>query len=309
MRNPFNNKKEENTMKTDLYQRVTDQIVAALEQGVRPWRKPWSAAAATGRIVLPLRGNGVPYRGINILMLWGAATDNGYQCPTWLTYKQAAELGGQVRKGEKGSLVVYASTMTHRETDDQTGEENERNIPFLKGYTVFNTEQIDGLSESYLTAPLPRPTSVERNTRAEAFATATGAVIQHGGDRAFYHPGTDAVQMPPIEAFRDATSYYGVLAHELTHWTGHVSRLDRQFGKRFADKAYAFEELVAELGSAFLSADLDLTPEPRPDHAEYLSHWLGILKADKRAIFTAASQAQRAADHLHGRAAPQLQVA
>ena len=308
MRNPFTNKKEENTMKTDLYQRVTDQIVAALEQGVRPWQKPWSATAATGRIVMPLRGNSVPYRGINILMLWGAATDNGYQSPTWLTYKQAAELGGQVRKGEKGSLVVFASTVTRSETDDQTGEENERNIPFLKGYTVFNTEQIDGLPERYQVGPQSRPTGIERNARAEAFAAATGATIRHGGNRAFYSLSTDAVQIPPIEAFRDAASYYGVLAHELTHWTGHASRLDRQFGKRFADKAYAFEELVAELGAAFLSTDLDLTPEPRSDHADYLGHWLGILKADKRAIFTAASQAQCAADHLHGRSSLELRV-
>lgn len=296
-------------MRSDLYQRVTDQIVAALEQGVRPWQRPWSTSAATGRIVLPLRGNGVAYSGINVLMLWGAAVDNGYQSPTWLTYKQAAELGGQVRRGEKGSLVVFASTMTRSEADGDTGEENERSIPFLKGYTVFNTEQIDGLPESYRTVSPSRPAAIERNTRAEAFAAAPGAVIRHGGDRAFYSPGTDAVQMPPLEAFRDAADYYGVLAHELTHWTGHPSRLDRQFGKRFADRAYAFEELVAELGSAFLSADLDLTPEPRADHADYLGHWLGILKADKRAIFTAASQAQRAADHLHGRFSRQLQVA
>lgn len=296
-------------MRTDLYQRVTDQMVAALEQGVRPWQKPWSASTATGRIVLPLRGNGVPYRGINILMLWGAATDNGFHFPTWLTYKQAAELGGQVRKGEKGSLVVFASSMTRSETDADTGEESQRNIPFLKGYTAFNTEQIDGLPERYHTMPPAQPAAIERNSSVEAFAAATGAIILHGGNRAFYNPGRDAVQMPPLEAFRDAASYYGVLAHELTHWTGHPSRLDRQFGKRFADKAYAFEELVAELGAAFLSATLDLTPEPRADHADYLGHWLGILKADKRAIFTAASQAQLATDYLHGQPTRHLRVA
>ena len=295
-------------MRVDVYQRVTDQIVAALEQGVRPWQKPWNAAATVGRIVRPLRGNGVPYRGINVLMLWGAAADNGFQSPTWLTYKQAAELGGQVRKGEKGSLVVFASSMTRSETGD-TGEESERNIPFLKSYTVFNADQIDGLPERYRAAPLPLPTGIERNFLAEQFVAATGAMVQHGGNRAFYNTGTDAVHMPPLEAFRDAASYYGVLAHELTHWTGHPSRLDRQFGKRFADRAYAFEELVAELGSAFLSADLVLTPEPRADHADYLGHWLGILKADKRAIFTAASQAQLAADFLHAPPGRQLQFA
>lgn len=286
-------------MKTDLYERVTAQIVASLEQGVKPWLKPWSAAAP-GNAVRPLRANGQPYRGINVLMLWGAAADHGYACPVWMTFKQALELGGCVRKGEHGSLVVYASTFTRTETDNQTGEEAERDIPFLKGYTIFNAEQIDGLPERFR-APAPAlPAGLERIERAEAFAAATGAVVRHGGNRAFYSPSGDFVQMPPLQAFRDAESYYGVLAHELTHWTGHQSRLARAFGKRFGDKAYAFEELIAELGSAFLSADLALTPEPRTDHADYLANWLDVLKADKRAIFTAASHAQRAADFLSG---------
>jgi antirestriction protein ArdC len=285
-------------MKTDLYERVTAQIVTSLEQGVKPWLKPWSAAAASSQAMRPLRANGQPYRGINVLMLWGAAADHGYACPVWMTFKQALELGGCVRKGEHGSLVVYASTFTRAETDSETGEEAERDIPFLKGYTVFNVEQIDGLPERFR-APAPvLPAGLERIERAEAFAAATGAVIRHGGNRAFFSPAADFVQMPPFQAFRDAESYYAVLAHELTHWTGHKSRLDRTFGKRFGDKAYAFEELVAELGSAFLAADLALTPEPRPDHAGYLANWLDVLKADKRAIFTAASHAQRAADFL-----------
>ena len=285
-------------MKTDLYERVTAQIVASLEQGVKPWLKPWSAAAAAAQAVRPLRANGQPYRGINVLMLWGAAADHGYACPVWMTFKQALELGGCVRKGEHGSLVVYASTFTRTETDGESGEESERDIPFLKGYTVFNAEQIDGLPERFR-APAPAlPAGLERIEQAEAFAAATGAVIRHGGNRAFYSPSGDFVQMPPLQAFRDAESYYATLAHELTHWTGHQSRLARSFGKRFGDKAYAFEELVAELGSAFLAADLALTPEPRPDHAGYLANWLDVLKADKRAIFTAASHAQRAADFL-----------
>jgi len=264
-------------MKKDLYERVTAQIVASLEQGVKPWLKPWSAAAAASQAVRPLRANGQPYRGINVLMLWGAAADHGYACPVWMTFKQALELGGCVRKGEHGSLVVYASTFTRTETDDKTGEEAERDIPFLKGYTVFNAEQIDGLPERFR-APAPAlPAGPERIEQAEAFAAATGAVIRHGGNRAFYSPSGDFVQMPPFQAFRDAESYYGVLAHELTHWTGHQSRLARAFGKRFGDKAYAFEELIAELGSAFLSADLALTPEPRTDHADYLANWLDGL--------------------------------
>lgn len=287
-------------MKTDLYQRVTDQIIAKLETGVRPWVRPWKASHAEGRFTRPLRVTGEPYQGINVLMLWGAATDRGYTAPTWMTYRQASELGAQVRKGETASLVVYASKLTRTGENADTGEDETRQIPFLKSYMVFNVEQIDGLPERFIAPALPRLPTVERIDRAERFIAAMGAAIRHGGDKACYRPGLDIVQMPPIEAFRDAESYYSTLTHELTHWTGHPARLDRSFGKRFADKAYAAEELVAEMGAAFLCADLDLSPEPRDDHADYLGHWLGILKADKRAIFTAASHAQRAADYLTG---------
>lgn len=277
-------------MKADLYERVTAQIVASLEQGVRPWLKPWSLANATAQPVLPRRGTGEAYRGMNILMLWGAAFDKGYAAPTWMTFKQALEQGGAVRKGETGSKVVFAGSLTRSEADE-AGNEAERRIPYLKEYTVFNVEQIDGLPERFKVTDQPARPAFERIEAAERFAAATGAAIRHGGARAYYSSGTDHVQMPPREAFRDALGYYGVLAHELTHWTGHTSRLARTFGKRFADKAYAFEELVAELGSAFIAADLGLSQEPREDHAAYLAHWLDILKADKRAIFTAASQA------------------
>ena len=300
-------------MKTDIYQRVTDQIVASLETGIRPWMKPWSGEHAAGRITRPLRGNGIPYQGINILMLWGAAMEKGYSAPIWLTFKQALALGGAVRKGERGSLVVFASTFTRTdpspgalakgEADESTGEESERDIPFLKGYTVFNAEQIDGLPAHFLAPAAPRLDPVQRIDHAERFFAATGAIVRHGGDRAFYATVLDYVQMPHFEAFRDAESYYAVLAHELTHWTRHPSRLAREFGqKRFKDAGYAMEELVAELGAAFLSADLDLTPEPRPDHAAYIAEYLTVLKNDRRAIFTAASYAQRAADFLSGKA-------
>ncbi|WP_036258259.1 ArdC family protein [Methylocapsa aurea] len=289
-------------MKTDIYQRVTNQIVASLETGIRPWMKPWSGEHAAGRITRPLRGNGVPYQGINVLMLWGAAMEKGYSAPIWMTFKQSLGLGGAVRKGEHGSLVVYASTFSRTEADESTGEESERDIPFLKGYTVFNVEQIDGLPAQYLAPAEPRLDPVQRIDRAERFFAATGATVRHGGDRAFYSVASDHVQMPHFEAFRDAESYYATLAHELTHWTKHPSRLAREFGrKRFGDEGYAMEELVAELGAAFLSADLDLTPEPRPDHAAYIASWLKALKNDKRAIFTAASYAQRAADFLTGK--------
>jgi antirestriction protein ArdC len=297
-------------MKSDIYQRVTAQIVASLEQGVRPWLKPWNAEHAAGRITRPLRGNGVPYQGINVLMLWGAAVERGYAAPIWMTFKQALELGGCVRKGEKGSQVVYASTFSRTETDGESGEESERDIPFLKGYTVFNAEQIDGLP-AHFTAPAETPLDpVQRIAHAERFFSATGATVRHGGNQAYYRMASDVVQMPFFETFRDAESYYATLAHELTHWTRHPSRLDRSFGrKRFGDEGYAMEELVAELGAAFLSADLGLTPEPREDHAAYIGNWLNVLKNDKRAIFTAASHAQRAADFIAAFAAPAQQEA
>jgi antirestriction protein ArdC len=218
-----------------------------------------------------------------------------------MTFKQALELGAHVRKGESGSLVVYASKLTRTETDEATGEEAAREIPFLKGYTVFNVEQVDGLPEYFYAPAAPRLDPVQRIARADAFVVATGASISHGGNCAFYSAGEDRVQMPPFETFRDAESYYATLSHELTHWTKHKSRLDRDFGKkRFGDEGYAVEELVAELGAAFLCADLDLTAEPREDHASYIAHWLKVLKDDRRAIFTAASHAQAAADYLAG---------
>ncbi len=293
-------------MKADVYQKITDQIVCELEKGVRPWLKPWNAEHAAGRITRPLRGNGIPYQGINVLMLWSAAMEKGYAAPVWMTFRQASELKANVRKGERGSLVVYADRIICTETDANTGEEAERAIPFMKGYTVFNVEQIDGLPEHYYAKPAPRVDTIERINRAEAFFTGTGATIRHGGTMAYYNVSQDFVQMPPFESFRDAESYYATLAHEATHWTRHTSRLDRDFGrKRYGDEGYAMEELVAELGSAFLSADLDLTQEGREDHASYIASWIKVLKDDKRAIFTAASHAQRAADFLHGLQTPQ----
>jgi antirestriction protein ArdC len=288
-------------MKHNVYSKITNQIISELEKGVRPWLKPWNAVHAEGRITRPLRANGIPYRGINVVMLWSAAMAKGYAAPQWITFKQALELNAHVRKGEQGSLVVYASKITRTETDDGTGEESERDIHFMKGYTVFNVEQIEGLPEHYYPKPAPRSGTVQRIERAETFFAATRAVIRHSGTQAYYSTGSDHVQMPPLEIFRDAESYYATLAHETTHWTRHEKRLNREFGrKRFGDEGYAMEELVAELGSAFLCADLELTPELRDDHASYLASWLKVLKNDPRAIFTAASHAQRAADFLNG---------
>ena len=207
-------------MQKDVYQRITNQIVSQLEQGVRPWMQPWSAAHTEGRIVRPRRFNGLPYNGINVLMLWSAAIEKGYRAPLWMTFKQALEFNAHVRKGETGSLVVYADKITRTETDATTGEEAERAIPFMKGYTVFNVEQIDGLPARFYAKPEPKGETVPRIERAELFFAATAASIVHGGSRACYVPRTDNIHMPCIDCFRDAESYYATLAHQATHWTG-----------------------------------------------------------------------------------------
>jgi antirestriction protein ArdC len=297
MRNLIDKGKKE--MKADVYEQITASIVAELEKGVQPWFKPWNAEHAAGRITRPLRANGVPYRGINVLMLWAVAVERGYAAPLWLTYKQAQELGGQVRKGEKGSMVVYANTITRSETDEKSGEEIERAIPFMKGYTVFNAEQVDGLPAHFYTMATPALSTLERIEAADRFFAVLGADIRHGGNQAYYMQGQDRVQMPPFETFQDQISYYATLSHELTHWTKHPKRLDRDFGRKsWGDAGYAMEELVAELGAAFLAADLGLEAAPRPDHAAYIASWLKVLKEDKRAIFSAAAHAQRAVDFM-----------
>lgn len=284
----------------DVYTRVTNTIIAQLEQGVRPWAKPWSVQNTDGRITRPLRHNGEAYRGINVLMLWGEAMDKGFTSPTWLTFKQALELKAHVRKGQHGSTVVYADRFKKTGIDEK-GAEVEQEIPFLKAYTVFNVEQIDGLPDRFYAKPADPLPVVDRIANADAFVAATKALISHGGNMAYYAPGPDSIQLPVFEAFRDAESYYATLLHELTHWTKHETRLARDFGrKKFGDEGYAREELVAELGAAFLCADLGIAVEPREDHAGYLGHWLEVLKEDKRAIFQAAAYAQRASDYLSG---------
>jgi antirestriction protein ArdC len=204
-------------MSKDIYQTLTDQIVRELEKGVRPWMKPWSSDHMQGRVSLPLRHNGVAYRGVNIVVLWMQATAKGYAAPFWMTFKQALEIGGCVRKGEKGSPVVYASSITRSETNDSSGEESARDIHFMKGYTVFNVEQIDGLPEHYYVKPAPRVQPLSRIERAEAFFAATGASIVHGGSQACYVQRTDNIHMPCIDLFRDVESYYATVAHETTH--------------------------------------------------------------------------------------------
>jgi antirestriction protein ArdC len=286
--------------KQDIYTRITNQIVSHLERGVRPWVRPWNAEHAAGRITRPLRHNGKPYSGVNVLSLWASAMAQNFAAPIWMTYMQAGQLQGQVRKGEKGALVVYADSITRKETDEKTGDEVEREIPFLKGYTVFNVEQIDGLPAVYYAKAAPQLDPVARIEHAEKFFAALGAVVGHGGNRAYYSVTNDTIQMPPFVSFRDADSYYATLAHECTHWSGSASRLNRDFGgHRFGSEGYSIEELVAELGAAFLCADLEISLEPREDHASYITTWLDVLVQDNRVVFKAAAYAQRAAEYIN----------
>jgi antirestriction protein ArdC len=285
--------------KQDVYTRVTNKIIADLERGKLTWQQPWEAGHQAGPVSRPLRAEGKAYRGVNVLMLWASAVEKGYGCPIWMTYRQADELGGQVRKGEKGSLVVFASRLTRTVTDEK-GDTLGTEIPVMKGYTVFNVDQIGGLPDHYYATGTAVNHDVTRLDAVDRFFAATGATIRHGGGQAFYSIDRDVVQMPDIPTFRDHENYYATLAHEMTHWTRHPSRLNRDLGrKRFGDAGYAMEELVAEIGAAFLCADLGITPETREDHAAYIGSWLKVLREDKRAIFTAASHAERAADHLH----------
>ena len=290
-----------NTKRTDVYTRVTSGIVEQLERGVRPWMKPWNAEHAAGRITRPLRHNGQPYKGINILMLWASAETQGFANPFWLTFNQARDLGAFVKKGEHGSPVVYANTFKKKDTAED-GSEVEQEIPFLKEYTVFNATQVEGLpAYFYEMAKAIETKPLARIEQAERFFANTKADIRYGGNRAYYACEADYVRMPPFETFRDAESHAATLGHELTHWTRHSSRLNRDLGrKKWGDEGYAMEELVAELASAFLCADLSITPEVREDHASYIHEWLKVLKDDKRAVFSAASLASQAVDFLHG---------
>ncbi|RWB93279.1 MULTISPECIES: zincin-like metallopeptidase domain-containing protein [unclassified Mesorhizobium] len=286
------------TPRADVYERITKRIIEQLEQGTRPWMQPWGAG---GTPVRPLRHNGVPYRGINTVLLWMEATERGFLSPYWMTYKQSQELGGQVRKGEKSALVVYANAIERTETND-SGEEIERRIPFMKGYNVFCADQIDGLPEHfYIKASAPEGSErKERIPHVDAFFANLGADIREGGNSAFYRIDADFICMPAFGAFVSAEAHATTLGHECAHWTRHPSRLNRDFGRKaWGDEGYSREEMVAELASVFLAADLGLAIEPRDDHAAYIASWLTVLNGDKRAIFQAASHAERAVAFLH----------
>lgn len=281
----------------DLYARITVQIIEHLERGVRPWTQPWAAGLPVTR---PLRACGTPYRGINTLVLWAATMARGYRSPYWLTYRQARELGGHVRQGEHGAHVVYAGSITRTERDDETGEDLQRDIWFLRAYVVFNADQIANVPERYRNEAPVLLSPEHKIDRAEQFFAACGAEVIHGGSQACYCPAADHIRMPDFTTFHAPDSYYSTLAHEHVHWTAHPSRLNRRLSHHVGDESYAGEELIAELGAAYLCADLGLTLEPRPDHAAYLADWLRVLKNDARAIFRAAAQAEKAVGYLHG---------
>ena len=283
------------TEKRDVYGTVTAQIINAIEQGVGNWRMPWHTSGRYAFSPINVTSK-KPYRGINTVCLWAAAEAKGYEAGEWGTYKQWQDRGGQVRKGEKSTLIVFwkfANDSAESQDDGEHSASGSR-LLFTRGYSVFNSAQVDGYSPT-VEPDMPMPDRIER---AEAFFQGIGATVRHGGNRAYYAPDSDHIQMPPFQAFRENVAYYSTLAHESTHWTANPHRCDRQLGKRFGDNAYAAEELIAELGAAFTCAHLGLSTEPRADHAQYINSWLKVLKADKRAIFTAASKAQQACDWL-----------
>lgn len=284
------------TQQNDVYTRITQKIIADLEKGELTWRKPWSDANLAGNVMRPLRCNDIPYTGINTIMLWATTAEKGFSSPYWMTFKQASEMKAHVRKGEKGSLVVYANKI-EREEPEPDGTTSIQKIPFLKQYIVFNACQIEGLPEAFYKAPEPVVVNQEQRIEAmEQFFAHTKAQVFTGAKAAYYIM-QDRIEMPLFECFNNAASYYATFAHELTHWTRHPRRLDRDFNrKKWGDEGYAKEELVAELGACFLGADLGFEPALKDDHAAYIQSWLQVLKNDKRFIVQAASFAQKAVE-------------
>ena len=274
----------------DLYKTVTDQIITALEAGTPPWICPW--ATTPGQAIPANLSSGRPYRGVNILLLNMVQMMRGYGLNRWLTFNQARALGGCVRKGEHGSTVVFFKLL---ERDEAANDARRKVMPLLRSFTVFNASQVDGLSDA-LTATAPLPEGWSPVEAAEAILARSGALIHHCGDRAFYRPADDTITLPPATRFPQPAAYYSVALHELTHWTGAPDRCNRPLLGRQHIEAYAFEELVAEMGAAFLCSHVGVAGELQ--HASYISHWLDALKRDKRLIFTAASLAQKAADYL-----------
>ncbi len=280
----------------NIYAEVTARIIGELEQGRFPWVQPWGRVGPGGPGLPHNAGTGARYSGINILILWGAGVSAGYSSLGWLTFRQALKLGGAVRKGERGTTVVYADRFTPKGEVERAAREGTEPgvVPFLKRFTVFNVAQCDGL-EGVFPAPEPLPER-ELIPSAEALIAASGADFRIGGERAYYVPSADYIQVPPQPAFFDQVNFYRTCFHELSHWTGHPTRLNRDQSGVHGSPSYAREELVAEMGSAFVCAAMGIVPTVR--HADYLASWLEVLRQDNRAIFRAASQASKAADLL-----------
>ena len=284
--------------RTNLYDNITDKIIAELEDGRLPWVQPWGTAAAQAPLAMPRNAaTSRQYSGINVLILWGAVIQQGYPTQHWLTFRQALSLGGNVRKGERGTTVVYADRFTPEDEKRRAREtgEDANSIPFLKRFTVFNAAQCEGLPDDIaVEAPPPPPGLIE--PRVEALIAATGIDFRIGGNRAFYVPSQDYVQVPPPQAYFEPINWHRTALHEMGHATGHASRLGRDFSGSFGTKKYAFEELIAEISSAFCCASLGIIPTVR--HADYLGSWLEVMREDSRAVVRAASQASKAADWL-----------
>lgn len=288
------------TDRSNLYDDITNKIIGELEAGRVPWVQPWGTAAAKAPLAMPRNAaTGRQYSGINVLILWGAVIEHGFPGQGWLTFRQALSLGGNVRKGEHGTTVVYADRFVpddEKKRARDAGEEAQA-IPFLKRFTVFNAAQCDGLTEDIAAAaPPPLPGLIE--PRVEALIKATGIDLRIGGDRAFYVPAHDYVQVPPPQAYFEPINWHRTALHELGHASGHHTRLNRDLTGSFGSKKYAFEELIAEMNAAFCCASLGIAPTVR--HADYIGSWLEVLREDNRAIVRAASQASKAADYLLG---------
>lgn len=280
--------------KRDMHQEITDRILAALETAdPADWSPPWITMTAQG---LPMNAaTRKQYRGVNILNLWAESIERGFTSNKWGTFRQWKDVGASVRKGEKASRVVFYKSLKIRDPEAKEDEisSQDRTIPLLRYSSVFNADQVDGFEDPDAEGFEP-PSVAETVAACDAFLDGTGADIRRNGGRAYYDPGADYIGLPADELYTSTEGKYSVAFHELTHWTGHRKRLDRDMSTRFGSAKYAAEELVAELGAAFLAASFRIEAEPREDHARYIAHWIRLLKDDKKAIFTAASRASDA---------------
>ena len=286
--------------RTGLYDEITGKIIAELEAGRLPWVQPWGTAAAKAPLGMPKNAaTGRAYSGVNVLILWGAVIEHSFPSQSWLTFRQALSLGGNVRKGERGTTVVYADRFIpddEKKRARETGEEAQA-IPFLKRFTVFNSAQCENLPDDIaVVAPPPDPGLIQ--PQVEALIKATGIDFRIGGNRAFYAPSPDYVQVPPPQAYFEPINWHRTALHECSHASGAPHRLNRDLSGAFGTKKYAFEELIAEISAAFCCAALGIVPTVR--HADYIGSWLEVLREDNRAIVRAASQASKATDYLLG---------